>query len=266
MNRSLLTLLIKNSIKALIDREHSMFLLHLLQQTAESALNFIFPPLCLHCNECLENSRVIFCAECLKSLIPINPQERCPYCFSADFQPLVEKCCEACRHDPPMLHRVGAVFDYEGPPATLIKQLKYGNQSDLAKGAGAYLAAQFISLQWPFPDYIVPMPMSMLRRIERGYNQSLLLAQVLGDLLNRPVCDILSRKAGDFSQAGLNHRQRKALSSEKFSLKTNEIPCDATLLLIDDVMTTGSSLRCCAEALLELLPKQIYGLTLCRTI
>jgi ComF family protein len=129
------------------------------------------------------------------------------------------------------------------------------------------MAYQFVKLQWPLPDAIIPMPMPTLRRLDRGYNQSVLIAEALGEFLDRPICDILHKRSTGFSQAGLNVTQRKELSSKAFTLKKNHPNMhDKTVLIVDDVMTTGSSLRCCAEALLPLYTANIYALTFCRTI
>jgi len=232
----------------------------------KSFADLLYPPLCLHCNEPLNKNNTHYCDHCLTLMVPIEIQERCPFCFTADFNHENDRCCSVCKEQPPTTERMGAVFDYEGPAATLIKFLKYGGQPYLAKGAGAYLTARFLELEWPMPDYIVPMPMAPLRRFERGYNQSALLAEVVADMLGRPVYDLLKRRGGDFSQAGLNHRQRLQLKREAFSVKEGVRIHDKTLLIIDDVMTTGSSMRCCAEILQELYPGPIYALTVCRAM
>jgi len=232
----------------------------------QSFLDLIYPPLCLHCNAALGVHYAIFCEHCTQLLHPIAPNERCPYCFSADLNVESEKCCQNCRQKTPSTDRMAAVFDYEGPAASFVKHFKYGGQSYLAKGAGAYLVMQFLELNWPMPDCVIPMPMAPLRLFERGYNQSVLLAEEVALLLNRPMHNILQRCGGDFSQAGLNHQQRLELRSEAFSVKAKVSLYDQTVLLIDDVMTTGSSLRCCAEVLQELCPQHIYALTLCRAL
>lgn len=136
----------------------------------------------------------------------------------------------------------------------------------LAKGASAYLTAQFLLLDWPLPDVIVPVPISFTRWFQRGYNQSFLLASGLGEMINRPVQEALLRKSGDFSQAGLNHRQRISLSGETILMKKHQGLQDKCILLIDDVMTTGTTMHKCAEALSEECPGRIYGLTLCHAI
>lgn len=241
-------------------------LIQILKAGGKSFQDLIYPPLCLHCNETLEKESPIFCCLCQLLLESIDPSLRCPYCFSSEVNKEIQKSCLQCQEKTRYIKRIASVFDYEGPPSTLIKQLKYGGQSYLAKGGGAYLAAQFLALNWPMPDFIVPMPMARLKKLQRGYNQSELLATSLSELINCPLSQALRRQSGDFSQAGLEYSQRLGLKSDSFFLKNYDHLHDKILLIIDDVMTTGSSLNCCAEALLPCFPKAIYALTLCRTL
>jgi ComF family protein len=143
--------------------------------------------------------------------------------------------------------------------------MKYGGQPYLAKGAAAYLVLQLDALEWPLPDVIVPVPISFFRRFDRGYNQSLLLAQALGALIDRPIADVLHRTSSRFSQASLSRKLRMDLSAESFTLSKKGKIEDQIVLVIDDVATTGSTLRCCAETLQARHPAKIYGLTLCYT-
>jgi competence protein ComFC len=241
-------------------------LLTTLKVLGKSCLDLIYPPICFHCNETLEANEKIFCEICLFQLDMIDPSTRCSFCFSSEFDPETQKSCRECEGKPRLIQRMASVFDYEGAPSTLVKQLKYGGKSFLAIGGGAYLAAQFCSLNWPTPDLIIPMPMSRLRRWDRGYNQSALLAEGCAACLGCPVSNALRRKSGDFSQAGMDHEQRLTLKNDSFFVQNKEALYGKSLLLIDDVMTTGTSLNCCAEVLASSFPKAIYALTLCRTI
>lgn len=164
----------------------------------------------------------------------------------------------------PVMDHVSAAFEYVGPAASMIKALKYGGRVYLAKGAAAYLAAQFLRMEWPFPDLVVPVPIAFNHWMHRGYNQSLLLAQELALLLQCPVKESLTRKSGDFSQAGLSSEQRRRLKGDRIGLKRGADLRGKVILLIDDVMTTGSTMRKCAEVLAEEQPSRIYGLVLCR--
>jgi len=194
----------------------------------------------------------------------LNPQARCLYCFSEkNYRPHL-KICLKCLKSEPSFDRLAAVFEYAGPAATLVKHLKYANQSYLAEGIGAFLAYQFYQLKWPIPDLIVPVPLSPTHRFSRGYNQSELISIALGKIIGSPVKQILKRRSGDFSQASLDRTQRREMEGSTFFLQKNALVQDQTILLIDDVLTTGTTLKRCAEVLWEKAPKNLYGLTFCR--
>lgn len=227
-------------------------------------LNFIYPASCLHC-AILTSGEGYFCESCLAQLELIHPEERCPYCFSADYDPK-QRVCYPCFIEKPVLKRCAAAFDYQGPAATLVLKLKYANQPYLAKGAGAYLAVQLMNLEWPLPDLIVPIPLTLVHQFSRGYNQSLLLAESLGIFLKCPVQQVLRRRWLDHSQAGMTKQQRLELKADAFSLRRGVDIRDKVLLLVDDVMTTGQTLNRCTEVLYQGFPKAVYALTLCRAM
>jgi ComF family protein len=116
------------------------------------------------------------------------------------------------------------------------------------------------------PDAIVPVPLSFIHRMNRGYNQSALLAQFFANFVQCPVHDILKRKSGDFSQAQLNRSHRLLLDKEKFSCDPKFNALNKIVLLIDDVMTTGSTLNRCAETIQSLYPQKLYALVICKAV
>lgn len=234
-------------------------------QIGRAFLHLVYPPLCIHCNQGLPNPQHLLCPDCLAILELIDPIERCSFCFSAECDPKRRLCAE-CNSRYSFLDSMGAAFDFAGPAASLIKKMKYSNMPYLSKGIAAYMGAQFCRLEWPMPDLIVPVPITLPHLFQRGYNQSSLIADDLAQILQRPTYKALKRKNGDFSQAGLNREQRKELKEESFFCKCKVDLADKVLLIIDDVMTTGSTLRCCAEALQAGYPKSIYALTFCRAI
>lgn len=227
--------------------------------------DLIYPPICLHCFQPTESGSSHLCRCCLEVLTMIDAAERCPDCFSFEGSALGNVCAE-CRLKPSLFAGRAAAFDYIGPAASLLRQFKYGNQIYLATGLAAFMVAQFAALQWPMPDYIVPMPITFMHRLERGYNQSLLLAEGVAKMLGCPWVQAIKRKSGEYSQAGLGRKQRMELTAASFSLVAGKLPLESTVLLIDDVMTTGSTLSCCAEILQEACPKTIYALTFCRAL
>jgi ComF family protein len=156
-----------------------------------------------------------------------------------------------------------SAFEYFGPAASLVQALKYGNQPYLAKDAAAFLAYQYLRLDLPIPDLIVPVPISFTRYLMRGYNQSFLLAQEMGKLLNRPATNLFKRYSGDLPQASLNRAQREALAQSSFCWKKRMDIKEKVVLLIDDVRTTGTTLQHLGNLLREGYPAALYGMTLC---
>lgn len=239
---------------------------HTFSKFKDSLLSLLYPPHCLHCSENVENIDQLVCNTCSTLLDLLNPLEHCLICFS-------DKClhedgvCKRCHQTKQLIKRSASCFEYSGPAAAIIKKFKYSNNPQLAGGIGAFMAAQFVRLEWPIPDLIVPVPINLTHWIDRGYNQSALIAEQLGGLLGVPVKELLKRKNGDFSQAGLSRDQRQKLTISSFKLRSTEEKLqDKTLLLIDDVYTTGKTLECCASALSTCFPNQIYSLTFCRAL
>lgn len=237
----------------------------MLSQLFAAFVNFIYPSACLHCTIPIGHGEGYFCQNCIAQFELINPEERCPYCFSADYDPK-QRVCYPCFMEAPVFKRSAAAFDYHGPAAALVQKMKYANQPYLAKGVGAYMAVQMLKLEWPMPDLIVPVPLTLVHRISRGYNQSLLLAESLGSILKCPVQEVLRRRWLDHSQAGMSRKQRLGLEPDAFSLRKGIDIRDKVILLIDDVMTTGQTLNCCAEILYEGYPTAVYALTFCRSM
>jgi ComF family protein len=206
----------------------------------------------------------VLCSHCSSSMDLIDPSERCPTCCQILWENLA--ICGTCTQYPSLYSKVGACFNYEGPAVSLVKKLKYSNQSYLARGMGAFLTAQWERMGWPFPDVIVPVPISLLRWVERGYNQSFLLGEEVSRLLQCPITNVLGRRSIGLRQVGLSFEQRKKMGDHYFYLRRPGVIRNKIVLVIDDVMTSGMTLHRCAEILWEEEPSALYALTFCRTL
>lgn len=229
-----------------------------------SLFHLTFPAKCLHCRILLPPKDLVLCPDCSSLLELILFHDRCPSCFNVIEDEYSVPCHRCCQILSPFT-QIASAFNYEGPAASLVKQLKYFNQMYLAKGMAGWLVAQFVRLEWPIPDAVVPVPISFIHYLERGYNQSALLAEEMGRLLKRPVWDILRRQNGDFKQASLDLEDRKKLERRSFKMKSGYSIKNKTLLILDDVMTTGSTLQSCGEILQSEGVEALYALTFCRT-
>jgi ComF family protein len=230
----------------------------------DSVLDLVYPPMCLHCEDPVASGAPL-CLFCQSLLELIDPKERCPRCFTHEFVP-GQVACPKCWDEEVAFSAVGSAFDYIGPAVRLVCLFKYSKMHGLAKGLAGYLVAQYLRLGWPLPDLIVPAPIQPSHWWDRGYNQSDLLAQEVGRILGVPVESLLRKQEGDWSQAGLSKRQRTQLSSESIWIADREAVQDKVVLLIDDVLTTGTTLRRCSDALYEGFPTELYALTVCRAI
>lgn len=244
-------------------RTNNAWMLQLAKNGFRVFVNLLYPPLCLHCRQ-LAPHHPMLCSDCQQLLDLIDCQGRCPRCFKENSD--ADGYCQHCARESSLFNGYAAAFEYEGPAATLVKQLKYANMPYLSKGLAAAVAVQCVQLRWPVPDVIVPVPIPWNRLLQRGYNQSALISRDLSAYLQVPTKEVLRRSAGDFSQAGLNRQQRKRLDASRFFLREKSAIKGSVVLLIDDVATTGTTLNVCGEALLNAQPKSLYAMTVCRAL
>lgn len=224
---------------------------------AASLSSLLFPSSCIHCHEELDGSLKLLCTTCLGQVELINPKMRCPVCFTEG--------CVCAKTGPRHYKRLGCCFEYEGPQKSLLIALKYQDKPYLAKSLGAFMLLQLEQLEWPLPDVITYIPQSFLRSCIRGYNQSALLAEHLGQLLQIPVISLLKRTSFSISQTLLTKEERTHLSPDIFTCIATKSLDKKRILLIDDVLTTGQTVECASIALLEQNPLAIDVLTLMRT-
>jgi ComF family protein len=165
--------------------------------------------------------------------------------------------------DPLSGVRIAAL--HTSPLREMIHALKYEQQPELAAPLARYLVALAQTLPWwgafPSVDGVVPVPLSSARYQERGYNQAELLAGAFCDRVQLPLqADWLIRQRSTHSQVGLTAGERQRNVEDAF-LATHAV-FGKRLLLIDDVFTTGATMRACAQAALDAGAVAVYGLAL----
>jgi predicted amidophosphoribosyltransferase len=137
--------------------------------------------------------------------------------------------------------------EHDGPLRTAIIALKHGGRDDLAKSLGERLAARLAAEEWAVTvDAVVAVPSHPWRRLKKPWTASELLASVVARRLGRPTIRTL-RRHGLGRQTGRTRSRRLELSRGSFTASVRAD--DRRLLLIDDVTTTGTTLRRAAEAL-----------------
>lgn len=174
--------------------------------------------------------------------------------------------CYDCSAKGCLFTKCASAYEYLGPAATIIKKLKYSDMPYLAKGAAGAMVGQMYRLDWQIPDVVVPVPLTLSHKVKRGYNQSELIAKQIAKLFSCPVSSALVRKKGGYSQAALRRDQREKMPTNTFQIRKGIDFSEKCVLLVDDVYTTGSTLRRCAEALCDGYPSEIYAFTFCRAL
>lgn len=135
---------------------------------------------------------------------------------------------------------------YEGPLKELMARLKYDNAMDLARPLAWLVAVRLQPAQ--VPDVIVPVPSSSQRFRQRGYNPAALLSKEIARRLQAPRAEALGR-LGQSRQVGAARRQRVSQLAGAYYVRRPQDVTSKHILLIDDVMTTGSTLHECAGVL-----------------
>jgi len=155
--------------------------------------------------------------------------------------------CGICRHGLRGFDAAYCFGAYEGKLRELIHLYKYAGVRTLAGPLGDFMATA-LPLDERF-DAIAPIPLHWLRQWQRGFNQSELLARTLSLRTAIPVIQALRRVHSTATQAGLSNTARRSNVSAAFRCRRPGDVAGKRILLIDDVMTTGSTASACAAAL-----------------
>jgi ComF family protein len=228
-------------------------------------LDLLFPPRCAVCGR----RGAPLCAVCLAAARPPDAQ-RCVRC-NAPLPPASEILagrCATCRGEPPgPLAGLRVAARYEDTIRLAIIELKFHRVRRVAEPLGDLLAAASLPLL-PVVDLIAPVPLHPTRRQERGFNQAELLARRCGRRLGRPMrADLLARVRPTPSQVQLTSAERHANMRGAFAARPGAAATLAgrSVLLVDDVCTSGATLTAAAEALREVGATTIWGAAVARS-
>lgn len=207
------------------------------------ALDFALPPRCAGCGEVVDEIGA-FCPICWNKMEWLG-NAGCLRCGLPLAGTEIET-CGRCLVDPPRLDRMRAAVAYDELPRSIALKLKYGRKVALARTMARYIAP--LRSEWSGDAVIVPVPLHRWRLWERGFNQSGLVARELARLWGIPAdSNILTRTKRTRSLKGLNHAQRRKAVAGAF--KSSERASGRTVILVDDVLTSGSTAEACARAL-----------------
>jgi ComF family protein len=231
-----------------------------------NTFNLVFPDECRICEQPLNNlSRIPVCPPCLSLPEPLHAEFFCRACRTpfVDSYPLDEHdLCTICRESQVNFDAAYSFGSYDGPLRQLIHLFKYAKVESLAAPLSRFLF-QAMPLEQHF-DLAIAMPMHWRKRWERGFNQAELLAKPLAKRCGLKMSTALRRKRYTKAQAGLTETQRRENLKGSFSVRSTEQIAGKRILLVDDVFTTGATLRSAAGALKDAGASHVTALTLAR--
>lgn len=226
-----------------------------LRQTFAPIVDFVFPPRCPACGEAIiadAQGDDALCAACWTRLrLPGEPScATCQHPFGADHFG-AEAQCARCLAQPPVHDGIVAATIYGDVSRDLVLALKHGGRIALARAMGRSLAARIGDRAGASP-IVVPVPLHRGRLWRRGYNQSALIAGSLARAREwRVMPDLLRRVRATPTLGGLNPQQRRETLAGAMVVRKGMEPVlrDTTVVLVDDVLTSGATSDACVGAL-----------------
>ena len=222
------------------------------------ALDLLFPQYCVGCGK----EGDFLCYSCRQSLPKITPP-LCPRCGRPQPSGIL---CPSCVTWQAKIDGIRSPFRFDGVMRQAIHQLKYRNLRALVIPLAKMLQDYLVDNPMP-AEVLVAVPLHPKRLRERGYNQSSLLARELNRLINLPLAEgCLIRRHHTPPQARTaTVEERRRNTADAFVCRDHRLR-DKTVLLIDDVSTSGATLDACAAALKDAGAGSVWGLVVAREI
>jgi len=233
--------------------------------------DFFIPPLCIVCDETLEDGGGRWlCRTCLDRLAANHTSRNaCPRC--AQNRVKHECGCEFAWDFP--FEKVFSVYDYDDIVRAVAQHIKYRGKKRLAHYLGV-IAAPYVPLDFlDGADIVIPVPLHRRRQRKRGYNQAEVFARGLLDGFGAGTCrelrtDLLSRVKNTGTQTALDRDSRKENLAGAFAASSVGVEAlkGKTVILVDDIFTTGATVEACTDELLRAGCSAVRALSLGRGV
>jgi len=201
-------------------------------------LDFVYPPVCLCCDKSVEESNRLICADCWEKIVEFD----FPFCLNCREIVQSGERCSFCK--PEEFLPVFALGHYVDPLKEIIHQFKYYGFRKLGSELAERLVNKhFESLGRLKIDCIIPIPLHSFREKSRGFNQAVLLSDIIGKRLGIPLVEgtlVKTRRTRD--QAKLDPPGREKNIKGVFRVLSGDLK-DKRALIVDDVVTTGATVR-----------------------
>jgi ComF family protein len=235
-----------------------------LRTGGNALLDTILPPRCPACRE-IVGVDGSFCAACWSTLRFITA----PWCAGCgtpfDYDMGAAARCAPCLETPPRFASARAALVYDGAAKRVLLGFKHGDRQHLARLMAPQLAR--VGGDILAGALLVPVPLHRWRLWSRGFNQAALLAQALARRTGTPhAVDALIRVRPTVSSRGMGRRARAANVKNAFRVARPDAVRGRTIVLIDDVLTTGATANACARILLRSGASAVHVLTWARVV
>jgi len=241
---------------------------------AQGLFTALFPSDCRLCATPLTNiSQLPVCPNCLSDMAPMVGAtcEICGEGLGSGGFVAEDKICPACQESHPHFTRAAAYGAYDGGLRELIHLLKYERVAPAAVVLGRMLEEAIQKLSLPADSILViPVPLHSSKRRERGFNQAELIARAALKGNTLPIAefaaDVLERIRPTVSQIGLTRPQRMENIRGAFRIRHPSRVSGRSVLLVDDVLTTGTTVSECARILRKAGAEKVWVATVARTL
>ena len=231
----------------------------------QAAVSLLYPATCAVCGNNVRAGEYL-CNGCEAKIVRIAPPfcERCSEPFEGSIS--IAFSCANCAHRTIYFDAAVAAFRGRGIVREVIHEFKYNRQIHLRHLVGRWLCAALDDerLRNHQFDVIVPVPLHPARQRERGFNQANLLAELLGGHTSIPCRSLLKRIRYTTTQTALDRSERMENLHNAFRLRKNADVRGLRVLLVDDVLTTGSTLSECARVLKRAGALSVHAATAAR--
>lgn len=236
----------------------------MIQQFIETAITFLFPAQCKVCDKNIGLESIPYlCKDCWGCLEIVTP----PWCEICGINN-IDAVCDVCATTPPRYGKLRTIAFYDDILQKIIHLYKFQKRKSLAKHL-SYIMIKHQPQDFDFKeyDYILPIPIHKNRLRERGFNQSTLIAQGISNEIGINICsDALVRSKNTSPQSSLTRDARQTNVVGAFGIKNRSLIRDKRILILDDVYTTGATVKEAVNMLWNEDPIEIDVLTLARAV